>query len=312
MISRVARQLGVGVESLRIWVKQAEVDAGRGPGLTTVEHDELVKAAQGGQGAAPSQRILQAAATFFGAELDRRQRSSRLHRRPPGPLTPVGVDGGSSRSARQLAGRPLHLLRRQGPPALARALRDADLGAEAGGVLGAQLLGLRTAQALEGRPAGRHGRRAGPGGPPHAPPGHPGRHPGEEALHHQVRPRQPRAPDLVKRDFTADRPDAFWVADFTYCSTWSGIVYVAFIIDVFSRRLVGWKVARSMSAALVLDALNMAAWTRRTPRLDGLVCHTDAGSQYTSIAYTERLTDVGAAPRSAPSATVSITPWPNR
>ncbi len=88
-----------------------------------------------------------------------------------------------------------------------------------------------------------------------------------------------RAPDLVNRNFSASRPDALWVADFTYCSTWSGIVYVAFIIDVFSRRLVGWKAARSMTAALVIDALNMAAWTRRHATLDDLICHTDAGSQ---------------------------------
>ena len=105
-----------------------------------------------------------------------------------------------------------------------------------------------------------------------------------------------RAPDLVNRNFTADRPDALWVADFTYCSTWSGIVYVAFIIDVYSRRLVGWKAARSMTATLVIDALNMAAWTRRDSDLDGVICHTDAGSQYTSIAYTERIADIGAAP----------------
>ena len=88
-----------------------------------------------------------------------------------------------------------------------------------------------------------------------------------------------RAPDLVNRDFTAPRPDALWVADFTYCSTWSGIVYAAFVIDVYSRRLVGWKAARSMTTALVLDALNMAAWTRRHTSLEGLICHTDAGSQ---------------------------------
>ena len=105
-----------------------------------------------------------------------------------------------------------------------------------------------------------------------------------------------RAPDLVNRDFTASRPDALWVADFTYCSTWSGIVYVAFIIDVYSRRLVGWKAARSMTAALVLDALNMAAWTRRHTGLEGLICHTDAGSQYTSVLYTDRIDEVGAAP----------------
>jgi putative transposase len=105
-----------------------------------------------------------------------------------------------------------------------------------------------------------------------------------------------RAPDLVKRDFTALGPDQLWVADFTYCSTWSGVVYVAFIVDVYSRRIVGWKAARSMHAALVIDALNMAAWTRRGTALDGLICHTDAGSQYTSIAYTGRLDDIGAAP----------------
>jgi len=109
-------------------------------------------------------------------------------------------------------------------------------------------------------------------------------------------PAHVRAPDLVNRNFTAPRPDALWVADFTYCSTWSGIVYVAFVIDVFSRRLVGWKAARSMTAALVVDAVNMAAWTRRHTTLDGLICHTDAGSQYTSISYTDRIDEVGAAP----------------
>jgi putative transposase len=100
-------------------------------------------------------------------------------------------------------------------------------------------------------------------------------------------PAHSRAPDLVKRNFTAPRPDALWVADFTYCSTWSGVVYVAFITDVFSRRIVGWKAARTMTEALVIDALNMAAWTRRDSTLTGLVCHHDAGSQYTSIAHTE-------------------------
>jgi putative transposase len=105
-----------------------------------------------------------------------------------------------------------------------------------------------------------------------------------------------RAPDLVKRDFTATGPDQLWVADFTYCSTWSGVVYVAYVLDVFSRRVVGWKAARSMSAELVVAALDMAAWTRRHTTLDGLICHTDAGSQYTSVAYTDRIDDVGVRP----------------
>jgi transposase InsO family protein len=102
-----------------------------------------------------------------------------------------------------------------------------------------------------------------------------------------------RAPDLLRRDFTATRPNHKWVADFTYCSTWSGVVYVAFVIDVFSRRIVGWKASRSMTAALVVDALNMAAWVRRGVKLDGLICHSDAGGQYTSIAYTDHLDDIG-------------------
>jgi len=100
-----------------------------------------------------------------------------------------------------------------------------------------------------------------------------------------------RAPDLVNRNFTATRPDQLWVADFTYCSTWSGIVYTSFITDVFSRRIFGWKASRSMTATLVTDALNMAAWMRRGSSLENLTCHTDAGSQYTSVTYTERLGD---------------------
>jgi putative transposase len=105
-----------------------------------------------------------------------------------------------------------------------------------------------------------------------------------------------RAPDLVSRNFTASRPDELWVADFTDCSTWSGVVYVAFVIDVYSRRIVGWKASRSMTADLVIAALDMAAWTRRHSTLEHLTCHTDAGSQYTSVNYTERLADIGAAP----------------
>ena len=120
-----------------------------------------------------------------------------------------------------------------------------------------------------------------------------------------------RAPDLVNRDFTATRPNQKWVADFTYASTWSGVAYVAFVVDVFSRRIVGWKAARTMATSLVLDALNMAAWTRRDLSLDGLVCHSDAGSQYTSVAYTDRLEDIGAAPSIGTMGTASITRWPS-
>jgi len=109
-------------------------------------------------------------------------------------------------------------------------------------------------------------------------------------------PSAPRAPDLLRRDFSADAPHMKWVCDFTYCSTWSGVVYVAFVVDCFSRRIVGWKAARTMTTPLVLHALDMAGWVRRHVGLTGLTCHSDAGSQYTSIAYTERLADIGADP----------------
>jgi putative transposase len=105
-----------------------------------------------------------------------------------------------------------------------------------------------------------------------------------------------RAPDLVDRDFSAQAPNRLWVSDFTYVSTWSGVCYVAFAIDVFSRRIVGWKADTSMKTGLVLDTLEMALWARDhagTPVEDGLVHHSDAGSQYTSFAFTQRLLDAG-------------------
>ena len=106
----------------------------------------------------------------------------------------------------------------------------------------------------------------------------------------------PRAPDLVKRRFSADRPNQLWVSDFTYVATWSGFVYTAFIIDVFSRMIVGWRVASTMTTDLVMDALNMAAFTRRTTMIGGVIAHSDAGSQYTSVAYTKRLAELDARP----------------
>ena len=100
-----------------------------------------------------------------------------------------------------------------------------------------------------------------------------------------------RPADLVNRQFTATRPNQLWVADITYVATWTGFVYVAFIIDVFARRIVGWRVARTMRTDLVLDALEQALWSRTGT--EGLVHHSDRGCQYLSIRYTERLAEVG-------------------
>jgi transposase InsO family protein len=102
----------------------------------------------------------------------------------------------------------------------------------------------------------------------------------------------PRPADLVERDFSAARPNELWVADLTYVATWSGFVYASFVIDVYSRFIVGWQVSRSLRTDLALDALEMGIWARRG-KLDGLVHHSDRGSQYLSIRYTERLAEAG-------------------
>lgn len=96
------------------------------------------------------------------------------------------------------------------------------------------------------------------------------------------------AGDRVNRQFVTERPDQLWVADFTYVSTWQGFVYVAFIIDVFAGRIVGWRVSSSMETRFVLDALEQALWSRRPT---GTIHHSDKGSQYVSLAYTQRLKD---------------------
>lgn len=100
--------------------------------------------------------------------------------------------------------------------------------------------------------------------------------------------------DKVGRQFSADRPNRLWVVDFTYVSTWSGFVYAAFVIDVFARRIIGWRVARSMEALFVLDALEQALAQRRPT--SGLIHHSDRGVQYVSIKYTERPVDEGIEP----------------
>jgi transposase InsO family protein len=102
-----------------------------------------------------------------------------------------------------------------------------------------------------------------------------------------------RPPDLVTRQFTATRPNQLWVADLTYVATWRGFVYVAFVIDVFSRRIVGWRASSSLRSDLVLDALEQALYDRPIGPADRLVHHSDRGVQYLSIRYTERLAEAG-------------------
>lgn len=105
-----------------------------------------------------------------------------------------------------------------------------------------------------------------------------------------------RPPDLVDRQFTADRPNQLWVVDFTYVPTWSGMAFTAFVTDVFSRRIVGWRTRNKMPTELPLNALEMALWVRARAGepVGGLIHHSDAGAQYTAIRYAERLVDAGA------------------
>jgi len=112
----------------------------------------------------------------------------------------------------------------------------------------------------------------------------------------QSQPALERPADLVARTFVATRPNQLWVSDFTYVATWAGFVYVAFVIDVFARRIVGWRVSSSMRTDLVLDALEQAIHARGSAPSTGLVHHSDQGTQYLSMRYTDRLAEAGIAP----------------
>jgi len=112
----------------------------------------------------------------------------------------------------------------------------------------------------------------------------------------QTDPGADRPSDLVDRHFVATRPNQLWVADFTYVATWRGFVYVAFVIDVFARRIVGWRVSSSLRTDFVLDALDQAIYERCGDDIGDLIHHSDRGSQYLAMRYTDRLTDAGIEP----------------
>jgi putative transposase len=123
-----------------------------------------------------------------------------------------------------------------------------------------------------------------------------------------------RPAGLVRRQFSPAVPDRLWVADFTYVPTWTGMACVAFVIDAYSRRILGWRAARPVKTGLVLDALEQALWTRQRTgagNLAGLVHHTDAGSQYTSIAFTEQLAAAGVSGSVGLSGTPTTARWPS-
>jgi putative transposase len=118
--------------------------------------------------------------------------------------------------------------------------------------------------------------------------------------------------DRVNRQFKAERPNQLWVSDFTYVSTWQGWLYVAFVIDVYARRIVGWRVSSSMHTDFVLDALEQALYARQPERDGALIHHSDRGSQYVSIRYSERLAEAGIEPSVGSKGDSYDTPWQKR
>ncbi|WP_435886644.1 IS3 family transposase [Streptomyces hirsutus] len=289
-IAHVAKDLGIHKEALRGWVRQAEADRGeRDDRLTTAEQDELKQLRKEVAELRRANEILKAASVFFAQENRPSPDEAEQvidHLRDRG----LGVDP----VCRVLELSPSTYFARKKRPTSARRLRDEQLmpliekiHAESGGTYGARRITralrrkgpevarctverLMAELGLEGVIRGRRRRTTVP------------------------EPSAPRPPDLVDRDFTASRPDQLWVADMTYVRTWSGWAYVAFVLDVYSRMIVGWQVANHIRTELPLDALEMALWRRRIKKDSGLIHHSDRGSQYVSIRYTERLADSGA------------------
>ncbi|WP_420826917.1 IS3 family transposase [Micrococcus endophyticus] len=293
---RVGEQLGINPETLRNWVRQAEIDHGHRPAITTSEAARVAELEKENRELRRANAILRSASAFFAA--DARETPTALivdyideHKHEFG-VEPICAT--LSAAGTQIAPSTYYAAKTR-PPSV-RSLRDEQVLVEIRrvheanyGVYGARKVhaqlrreGLQVARCTVERlmrAAGLRGiSRA--KGPRTTVPG-----PGPDE-------RQ----DLVQRDFTAAAPNQLWVADITYCRTFSGWVYAAFIIDVFSRRVLGWQLSKSLRTDLALDALEMAFWTRQRAGQDvaGLRHHSDKGVQYVAVRYTQRLAQAGA------------------
>ncbi|WP_179747618.1 IS3 family transposase [Microlunatus parietis] len=299
-IRTIADQLGIGsAETVRKWVRRAEVDHGQRPGKTSEEIAEIKALKKENAELRRANEILKSASGFL-----------RGGARPPTQVLIVFIDEHRDRFGVEPICRVLteHGIKiapstyyeaRNRPPSR-RALRDTEI---------VELIKTarqqRFVDGFGARKLWLYLRRQG-----HdvarctverlmAQNGWHGALRGKQVRTTIADPKQARAADLVDRDFTAPAPNRLWVADFTYVPTWAGTVYVAFIIDVYSRMIVGWRAATTMTTELVLDTLEHALWTRHQAGitdLTGLVHHTDAGSQYTSFAFTSRLIEAGVDP----------------
>ncbi|MFE6872856.1 IS3 family transposase [Kitasatospora sp. NPDC057692] len=289
-VAHVARDLGIHKEALRSWVRQAEADAGeRDDRLTSSELEELKQLRKENAELRRANEILKAASVFF-CPGDR-----------PSPDEAEQVidhlrDGfGVDPVCRVLELSPSTYFARKQRPKSARRLRDEELISlvtavweDSGRTYGARRITralVRAGHAVARCTVERLMREVGIEGVIR----------GQRRRTTVPEPAAPRPPDLVNRRFTAERPNQLWLADLTYIRTWSGWVYVAFVLDAYSRRIVGWQAATHMRTDLPLDALEMALWRQRIKKDASLIHHSDRGSQYVSIRYTERLAEVGAA-----------------
>nr|WP_234853282.1 IS3 family transposase [Paracoccus everestensis] len=289
----IAPKLGCSPDSLRVWCQQAERDAGQRGGLTSAEKDRIRELEREVRELRQANEILKKASAYFGSG----------GARPPLPQMIAFIDDhrcvhGVGPICRVLGIAPstyhaFKAVERNPDLASDRARRDRlDMAA--------------IKEAFDGS-RGRYGARK---------VWHQLRREGHDiarctverlmkgmGLQGVVRGKkvitthpdaaQPCPDDKVNRTFAADMPNQLWVSDFTYVSSWQGMVYVAFVIDVFARKIVGWRVSSSMTTGFVLDALNQAICQRTPSETDKLIHHSDRGSQYLSIRYTERLAEAG-------------------
>ncbi|WP_103663393.1 IS3 family transposase [Microbacterium sp. CJ77] len=310
----VARQVGVGHESVRRWVLQADIDDGTRDGITSVEHAEIKRLKAENSRLREDVAILRAATNFL-----------RGGTRPPQPLMLGFID--TMRAEGHAVESIIRVLQAQGVKIAARTYRAHRQGIVAvRTITDAQVQDAVRAAAwtiVERNgtmrrvltPEGLYGRRkmtalirrtsipgASRGAVDRAM-----RSLGLSGIRRDKGTRTTipakdgvRAGDLLNRDFTAPRPDHTWVMDFTYCRTWAGWVYVAFIVDVYSQRIVAWHAQTTKHVELVMIPLRMALWERARDghpvQPEQLRAHSDAGSQYVSLAYTEKLALDGIAP----------------
>ncbi|WP_241251031.1 MULTISPECIES: IS3 family transposase [Micrococcus] len=294
-VQRVATQLGYGVESVRMWVKQADIDEGVTTGVSSAEAQRMRELEQEVRELRRANEVLKRAAFFL-----------RGGARPPLPEVVAFIDAnmddlvdgrrlGVELICRLLQVAPSSYYAAKTRAPSARAARDEELIPQLVElwetnyrVYGVRKLwkAARRAGIMIGRDQTARLMRAA---------GIEGARRSKRVKTTRPHPASTRHPDLVERGFTAPAPNRLWVTDLTFVPTWAGVAYVCFIVDAFSRMIVGWRCASHMRTEMVLDAIEMARWSRGTGHED-LRCHSDAGSQFTSIRYGERLAEIGATP----------------